>query len=68
MSNLTNAKMIIHSTDMSEEEKKTWKTEEDICPICQEKFGRYKQVRTCKRIFINSSVPLKTIIHKKCCE
>ena len=68
MSNLTNAKMIVHSTDMSDEERKTWKTEEDICPICQEKFGGYKQVRTGKRMFINSKVSLGTIIHKRCCE
>lgn len=66
--NLANVKMQIFSTDMSEEERKTWKTEEDICPICNEKFGGYKQCRTGKDMFINSSVPLGTIIHKKCCQ
>jgi len=65
--NLANVKMQIWSTDMSDEERKTWKTEEDICPVCQEKFGGWKQCRTGKDMFINSSVPLGTIIHKKCC-
>lgn len=67
MCNLANVKMQIWSTDMSDEERKTWKTEDDICPICNEKFGGYKQVRTGKDMFVNSSVPLGTIIHKKCC-
>lgn len=65
--NIANLNMQIYSIDMSEEERKTWKTEEDICPICQEKFGSYKQVRTGKRMFKNSTVPLNTIIHKKRC-
>jgi len=65
--NIANLSMIIHSTNMSEEERKTWRESEDICPICQDKFGDYKQVRTGKRMFKNATVPLNTIIHKKCC-
>ena len=68
MVNLANLKMQIYSTDMSDEERKTWRESEDICPICEEKFGTGKQVRTGKRMFINSTVPSNTIIHKKCCE
>lgn len=49
MANLANLNMQIWSTDMSEAERKTWKTEEDICPACQDKFGGYKQVRTGKK-------------------
>ena len=65
--NLTNASMVVYSTDMSEEEKKLWKTENDICPVCQDKFGGYKQCKT-GSCFRNSTVPKGTIIHKKCCE
>lgn len=66
--NITNAKMTVWSTDMSDEERKTWKTEEDICPVCLKPFGSSKQCRTGKDMFKNSSVPIGTIIHKKCCE
>jgi len=55
----------IFSTDMGDEERKTWKTEEDICPACNKKFGDWKQIKVCS-IFPHPDFKDDTIIHKKC--
>jgi len=50
---------------MGDEERKTWKTEEDICPACNKKFGDWKQIKVCS-IFPHPDFKDDTIIHKKC--